>query len=165
MRKKINERLSLFYIHNFPFLNIYRKKFPHKATLGIGGNIGDVKRNFKKLFKLLNQNRDILVVATSPILKNPPFGYLNQPYFYNGVIHIYTKMNPKKLLKYLLKLERRFKRKREFKNAPRTLDLDIIFFDDKKIDTKELKVPHPKWKERVSVTIPLKLSGVNFCDL
>ena len=87
---------------------------------------------------------------------------MNQPYFYNGIIVINTSFNPDNLLKYLLKVEKRFKRVRTFKNAPRTLDLDIIFFDDIKIEKSYLKIPHPKWKERDSVVIPLSLIGEIF---
>lgn len=162
MKREIDKDLTLFYIHNFPYSNASFKKLPHRATLGIGGNLGDVKRTFKKLFNILNKNRDISIIATSPLLKNPPFGYLEQPYFYNGIIHISTKKSAEALLKYLLDIEKRFKRERTFKNAPRTLDLDIIFFDDKKIEEENLQIPHPKWKERDSVVIPLVLTGAVF---
>jgi len=64
-------------------------------------------------------------------------------------------MQAQAFLTYLLRLEKRFGRKRSFENAPRTLDLDIIFFDNRIINTKTLQVPHPSWSERESVLIPL----------
>ena len=59
------------------------------------------------------------------------------------------------MLKVLLHVEKVFGRKRSFKNAPRTLDLDIIFFDNQTIKQKDLIIPHPKWEERLSVKVPL----------
>lgn len=162
LRRKIGKNLELFYIDSFPFVNPKPKKLPHRVTLGIGGNVGDVRRRFKKLFFMLKNNRKISIVSTSPLLKNPPFGYEDQPYFFNAIIHLYTKMNPENFLDFCLKTEKRFKRVRSFKNAPRTLDMDIIFFDNKKIEKDNLKIPHPKWKERDSVVIPLILMGDDF---
>jgi len=165
LKRKIDKDLELFYIENFPFTNLNPKKLPHIVTIGIGGNLGDVKRRFKKLFNFLKTNSKISIISTSPLLKNPPFGYKDQPDFYNAVIILYTIMKPEEFLKYALNLEKRFGRVRTFKNAPRTLDIDIIFFDNLKIDKENLKIPHPKWKERVSVVIPLSLLGVKYWDL
>jgi 2-amino-4-hydroxy-6-hydroxymethyldihydropteridine diphosphokinase len=64
-------------------------------------------------------------------------------------------MQPLEFLDYLMRLEKKFARKRSFANAPRTLDLDIIFFDNRVIKTPRLTVPHPHWFERESVVIPL----------
>ena len=64
-------------------------------------------------------------------------------------------MQPKELLAYLMRVEKYFSRKRTFKNAPRTLDLDILFFDNRVVNTPKLIIPHPHWQERDSVVIPL----------
>ncbi len=96
------------------------------------------------------------MLATAPILKNPPFGFLDQPDFFNSLIEVETSFSPKELLHFCFWLEKRFKRRRTFKNAPRTLDVDIIFYDDIHIDTKDLQIPHPHWFERESVIIPLR---------
>jgi len=126
------------------------------ALIGIGGNIGDVKRRFNKLLFRLKNDKLLKVVATSIIFKNPPFGYLKQDYFYNSLILIDTKLTPIRLLRYLQKVELDFRRKREFKDAPRTLDLDIIFYEKKRIaNVPTLIVPHPHWQNRESVTLPL----------
>jgi len=95
------------------------------------------------------------------IVCNPPFGYTQQPDFYNTFIEIATSMPPRRLLRLLWKIEKHFGRKRSFANAPRTLDLDMIFFDNRLMNTKELILPHPGWKKRLSVLIPLRSLGPN----
>ncbi|MBN2824951.1 MAG: 2-amino-4-hydroxy-6-hydroxymethyldihydropteridine diphosphokinase [Campylobacterales bacterium] len=123
--------------------------------LGIGGNIGDTKRRFQKLFWLFRRDKVIDIIQTSPILKNPPFGFLDQSDFYNAIIKISTSLEPKKLLRYLLQIEKRFRRQRSFKDAPRTLDIDMIFYNDVVMQSKILTLPHPHWYKRASVVIPL----------
>lgn len=135
-------------------------RFDNIAYLGIGGNMGDTKRLFEKLFWCLQRDRTIDILETSPILKNPPFGYLDQNDFYNAVIKISTLLEPKKLLTYLQGIERRFGRIRSFQNAPRTLDIDIIFYNDLAINSKFLILPHPHWHKRASVVIPLHCMGM-----
>ncbi len=125
------------------------------STVGIGGNIGDVRRRFIHLLCTLKRFVGINVMRSSAVLKNPPFGFANQSDFYNAVLEIQTSMPPHQFLNFLLRLEKRFGRKRSFANAPRTLDLDIIFFDARVINTKKLCIPHPHWSKRESVLIPL----------
>jgi len=129
----------------------------HKVLIGIGCNLGDCIRRFKKVYKFLNSHPKIDIIQTSIIYKNPPFGYLNQPYFYNSVLVVKTSFSPYELLRFLLYTEKKFGRKRSFKNAPRTLDLDIIMFDEVKINKKNLIIPHPFFKKRDSVLVPLAL--------
>jgi 2-amino-4-hydroxy-6-hydroxymethyldihydropteridine diphosphokinase len=124
--------------------------------IGIGGNIGDTLRRFEHLFHLLRHSRKVTLLETAPILRNPPFGYLDQPDFYNSLILVQTSLTPRQLLGYLLRIEKRFGRKRALKNGPRTLDLDIIFYDDVQMDTERLRLPHPEWMHRSSVLIPLQ---------
>ncbi len=157
MRKQINEQLVLFYTNLFPTkLNSCSNK-SHIVTLGIGGNIGNVKQGFHKLFKMLNSDGRFSIISTSPILKNPPFGYLDQDDFKNAIIVVATDLSPHATLGAMQRYENRFKRKRSFKDAPRTLDIDMIFYDNKMINTKDLIIPHPHWYKRESVIIPLGL--------
>ena len=128
---------------------------PYQATLGIGGNIGDVRRRFNHLFQFLKNSLYVDVIETTPILKNPPFGYLEQKYFYNSLIIVKTCLTPKALLRYILHVEKKFGRKRSFADAPRTLDIDMIFYENEILNTKELTLPHHGWRERTSVIIPL----------
>jgi len=127
------------------------------VLIGIGCNVGNCIRRFKKLFKYINSNFEIDIIQTSIIYKNPPFGYLAQNDFYNSILLLKTNYSAYRLLKYLLRVEKRFGRKRSFKNAPRTLDLDIIIFNNEKINKKDLIIPHPFFKTRDSVLIPLSL--------
>ncbi len=127
------------------------------VTIGVGGNEGDCVKRFQTLFRYFQNHRFVDLVKTAPILKNPPFGFLNQNDFYNSIIILKTNQSPKSMLKFLLFTEKKFKRKRSFKNAPRTLDLDIIFYDNIKFKSKDLIIPHPHWQKRDSVVIPLLL--------
>jgi len=127
----------------------------HRALLGIGGNIGDVIRRFTHLFVYLQRQKSVHIVETSPLLQNPPFGFLAQNDFINGLILIETNMAPRRLLRYILRVEKLFGRKRLFKDGPRTLDIDIIFYDNVTIQSEVLTLPHPGWMERSSVLIPL----------
>lgn len=155
MKKVLSKNLTLYFTANYPksFKESIKSNY---VVIGIGGNIGNMKRRFDKLFLSILKDARFDIVKTSPLLKNPPFGYLNQDDFLNGIILLKTNLSPIQSLKAFQKLENRFKRKRSFKDAPRTLDIDIIFFNDIKIDTKELIVPHPHWFKRESVTIPLR---------
>ena len=159
-KRKINERLTSFYSLRFPFYAHTKGKHRYETVVGIGGNVGDVRRRFERLFVVLQKDKRVSLVKTSLILKNPPFGYKNQDDFFNSILVLKTSMQPKVFLRYLLRLEKKFGRRRSFANAPRTLDLDIIFFDNRKIDTKDLIVPHPFYTQRESVLIPLTGVGI-----
>ena len=154
-KRKINERLESFYSLHFPCNVESKGKQRYEAVVGIGGNVGDVRRRFEHLFVVLQKDKRVSLVKTSLILKNPPFGYKDQDDFFNSILVLKTSMQPKVFLRYLLRLEKKFGRRRSFANAPRTLDLDIIFFDNRKINTKDLIVPHPFFSQRESVMIPL----------
>ncbi|MDR1976698.1 MAG: 2-amino-4-hydroxy-6-hydroxymethyldihydropteridine diphosphokinase [Campylobacteraceae bacterium] len=139
----------------FPILKPKKEEFKHTALIGIGGNVGNVKKRFTRLFRFLLDSRLVYIYETSPILQNPPFGYDAQDDFYNALIAVQTSLSAQRLLRFLLHTEKVFGRKRSFKNAPRTLDLDIIFFDTAKFEQKDIIIPHPKWQERLSVLLPL----------
>ncbi|WP_456470269.1 2-amino-4-hydroxy-6-hydroxymethyldihydropteridine diphosphokinase [Caminibacter sp.] len=129
----------------------------NRALIGVGCNIGNCIRRFKKLYSFFNSHPRIDIIQTSIIYKNPPFGYLNQPWFYNTVMIVATDFSPYELLNFLLYTEKKFGRKRSFKNAPRTLDLDIIMYNNVKIKSEKLNIPHPFFKNRDSVLVPLAL--------
>ncbi len=155
LKSKLSESLTTYKGLHFGCKTTQKSSHRYRATVGIGGNIGDVKRRFEHLFIYLKRDKRVELLQTSLILKNPPFGYANQDDFLNSIIVMQVNMQPLALLSYLLRVEKRFARKRSFENAPRTLDLDIIFFDNRIISTKTLQVPHVSWFKRESVTIPL----------
>jgi 2-amino-4-hydroxy-6-hydroxymethyldihydropteridine diphosphokinase len=158
MRKVLTENLSLHYQTFFPHRRV-GGKMRTRVLLSIGGNIGNTERRFKKLFNYFERDRRFHIVSTAPILKNPPFGFLDQDDFYNSLLSIETDLYPQKLLKTILGIEKLFGRKRSFKNAPRTLDIDIIFFGTTKLKSNHLMLPHSKWIERDSILIPLYYLG------
>lgn len=161
MKKILDNNLTLLYTSNFPKTLKTDTKKKHEVAIGIGGNIGNVKRRFDKLFLSLKANKRFDIVMSSPLLLNPPFGFLNQNWFLNGIIILQTDLNVNEFFKYMQRFENRFKRVRTFKDAPRTLDIDIIFFANKKIKTKNLTIPHIGWSNRESVKIPLQ--RINKC--
>jgi len=155
LKRRLTESLTLFRGPHFPYKATPKHSHRYETTIGVGGNIGDVRRRFEHLFFRLKRESRVEIVSTSLILKNPPFGYTKQDDFFNSIILLKTSMQPKVFLAYLMRLEKQFGRRRSFANAPRTLDLDIIFFDNRVVKTEELTIPHPSWHERESVVIPL----------
>ena len=153
IKRKIDDKNTLMNSRAYPAL--FKSKGGHKSLLGIGGNIGDVVRRFEHLLCYLKRSAFISVIETGPILKNPPFGYVEQGDFYNSLLLVETQLTPKALLRYVLRVEKLFGRKRLFKDGPRTLDIDILFYENVKMDTKDLILPHPEWMKRNSVLIPL----------
>lgn len=162
LKRHLSPGLTLYRDRQFPMCAASRNCYRHEAVIGVGGNVGDVRRRFTHLLAYLHHRKGIEVRATGPILKNPPFGYLEQDDFYNTVIVLSISMQPRALLRFLLHTERMFGRKRSFANAPRTLDLDILFYDDRVIERADLVIPHPHWHERESVFIPLQ--GIVRCS-
>lgn len=154
-KKRIDNHNTLIFTLHFPYNRDSRQKRKYRALLGIGGNIGNVLRRFEHLFYYLERSSFVGVIETAPILKNPPFGYIEQGDFYNSLMLIETFLSPKDLLRYVLRVEKVFGRKRLFKDGPRTLDIDIIFYENVKMETKNLTLPHPGWMKRSSVLIPL----------
>jgi len=155
LKIKLSKRLRLHYIKYFPYKSERISKKTHTLTLGVGGNVGNVLKRFQQLYIYLKKSNSFDIVETSPILENPPFGYIKQPDFYNCIIVVKTNLLAHQALKVLLRIEKKFKRKREFKDSPRTLDLDIIFFDKIFYFKKYLIIPHKDYHERESVLIPL----------
>lgn len=131
------------------------KKLKKYVILGIGANCGKCLVTFWKLvFRLKTKNA---IISFSSILKNPAFGYTAQADFYNAILWVETKLNYVEFWSLCSYLERIFgrNRKRPFKNAPRTLDIDIIGFKDQTLRLKHLQIPHIAWFARESVKIPL----------
>jgi len=159
MKRELDSKNSLIVKRHFPYVT--PSSGGHKALLGIGGNVGDVVRRFEHLFWYFKRSSFVHMIETAPILKNPPFGYLEQGDFYNSLILVETHLTPQALLRYMLHVEKVFGRKRLFKDGPRTLDIDIIFYENVKMDTKSLILPHPAWMQRDSVLIPLSMMKGN----
>ena len=134
-----------------------RDEFKYEALVGMGGNIGDSAKRFDRFIRAITSDSRFHVVEVSPILINAAFGYEEQADFSNAVINLQTSLGSRNLLKILSHYESKFKRVRTFKNAPRTLDLDILYFSKKVYKTPRLIVPHPGADKRLSVIVPLGL--------
>ena len=140
------------------FYPLHRKGgVAHKYSvfIGIGGNIGDTRARFERFLAGLMRDRRFFVVETSPILLNAAFGYEAQADFLNAVILARTSLSAEQTLKIMQRDELRFGRTRPFKNAPRTLDLDILYYGRKVRASKRLRVPHEGANKRISVILPL----------
>jgi len=155
VKRKLSSNLTLYFTKNFPTKRVYNSNKKHTIVVGVGGNIGNLFKRFNKLYIYLKKSNSFDIIQTAPILKNPPFGFLEQNDFFNTIIVLKTNLTPHQALKQLLRIEKKFKRKRAFKDSPRTLDLDIIFYDKISINKKDLIIPHESFYKRESVLIPL----------
>ena len=127
----------------------------HIVYIGIGSNLGDKVHHCEKAISdILAVDRTNLL-AKSSFFKTKPIGYTSQDWFVNGVIKIETDLEPLDLFRVLQEIEKRLGRKKTFRWGPRTIDLDILFFDEEKIQLEELRIPHPFLHERQFVLIPL----------
>ena len=119
-----------------------------KAYIGIGSNAGDRKSNIKKAIDLVKQINDTRFKKSSSIYETDPVGGPAQGAFLNGVMEIETMLDPSKLLRELKRIESFLGRKKTVKNGPRTMDLDILLYDNEKIKKKNLVIPHPRMLKR-----------------
>jgi len=122
--------------------------------IGIGSNLGDRLKNINRAVDCLKADKDITVEKISSIIETEPVGSVG-PRYLNAAVKITTELAPGKLLAVLQDIEKKLGRRRPFKNAPRTIDLDILLYDDKLVDEPDLKIPHPRMLEREFVMKPL----------
>jgi 2-amino-4-hydroxy-6-hydroxymethyldihydropteridine diphosphokinase len=127
------------------------------VLIALGGNVGDVRATFGKAIATICGMAQAALVARSSDYATPPWGDEDQPPFINACIEIDTALDPHALLFVLHKVEQKFgrDRPRERRWGPRTLDLDMIAYDDMSIDKVELTLPHPRLFERAFVLVPL----------
>jgi len=123
--------------------------------LGIGSNLNDRRKNIDQALALL-QEKGGEVLRCSTIIETDPVGGPPQNKFLNGVVQIQTELSPQKLLKVLKEIEITLKRTRTEINGPRTIDLDILLYDNLHINTNELTIPHPRMFDRDFVMKPLR---------
>lgn len=124
-----------------------------RAYLGLGANLGDRAATLRSAIAGLAELGTI--VAVSPAYETAPVGYAGQPDFLNAVVVVETELDPLALLDATQTIENAHGRTRPFPNAPRTLDIDILFLDDGVLSTPRLTVPHPRVAERAFALVPL----------
>lgn len=125
------------------------------AYVALGANIGDPTATVLAAFAALANLTDSRVVHTSSLYRTAPVGLTNQPDFINAVAMLETGLAPEELLDALLDLEARFGRVRRDRNGPRTLDLDLLLYNDIELDLPRLILPHPRLHLRAFVLHPL----------
>ncbi|MDS1030304.1 2-amino-4-hydroxy-6-hydroxymethyldihydropteridine diphosphokinase [Bacillota bacterium LX-D] len=125
------------------------------AFIGLGSNLGDKQANIKRAIEMLNGHEEVDVTKISPNYETEPVGYAEQDNFFNAVVAVETSLTPLKLLELCLNIEQELKRVRKIKWGPRTIDLDILLYDDLIIKTEQLTVPHPYLHERWFALKPL----------
>jgi len=126
-----------------------------RAYVGLGANLGDPLAQLRSALGAIDRLPGTSRVATSSVYRSAPVGYLEQPDFYNAVVAIDTTLSPQALLAALLDIESAGGRTREFRNAPRRIDLDLLLYGDRRVDDPDLTVPHPRLGERAFVLLPL----------
>lgn len=124
--------------------------------LGVGSNLGNRRKNIRLAIKKINSLKSTKVIEISRMVETKPVGGpAGQRDYLNGVIKIKTGIHPHPLLKEFKKIEKDLGRKKTVRYGPRTIDLDILFYADKIINSKSLQVPHSKIFEREFVLKPL----------
>ncbi len=127
----------------------------HIAFIGLGSNLSGPREQISRALQALDSLPHTKVLAQSSLYRSAPVGFLEQPDFINAVAKLETALNPRALLDALLNLERECGRTREFRNAPRTLDLDVLLYDDLRYHEHGLTIPHPQMHLRAFVLQPL----------
>ncbi|MDD5428063.1 MAG: 2-amino-4-hydroxy-6-hydroxymethyldihydropteridine diphosphokinase [Candidatus Omnitrophica bacterium] len=127
--------------------------------IGIGSNLGDRRQNIDRAIEELKAVKGIKFKRSSSIYETEPVSDIPQGKFLNGVLEIEAGITPRELLTELNKIEKKLGRKRTLKNAPREIDLDILYYGQDVIEETGLVVPHPKIPERDFVLRGLKELG------
>jgi 2-amino-4-hydroxy-6-hydroxymethyldihydropteridine diphosphokinase len=132
------------------------KGTPHHFILGLGSNLGDRADILAQAIRRLCQVPSLTVLAISEAVDSDPVGYADQPNFLNLCLAISCDSNPDELLARTLEIERQLGRERTAnRNGPRTLDIDLLFYEGGAWDSPTVTLPHPRWSSRSFVVIPL----------
>lgn len=126
----------------------------HRAFIALGANLEDPAAQVRAALADLTGSGDIALVAASSLYRTAPIG-ADGPDYINAVAAVDTPLPPAGLLSRLFAVEAHFGRTRSYRNAPRTLDLDLLLYDDQVLDGPELTLPHPRLHLRAFVLVPL----------
>ena len=125
----------------------------HIVYLALGSNLGNRAANLKEAIASLAPQMELK--AKSSVYETPPWGFKDQEMFLNQVLRVETYLKPELLLRHLKRLEIALGRQASFKNGPRMIDMDILFYDDLMLETPTLVIPHPHVHERGFVLVPM----------
>jgi 2-amino-4-hydroxy-6-hydroxymethyldihydropteridine diphosphokinase len=123
------------------------------AYLGLGSNLGEREENLRQALALLSAKANLEKISS--IYETEPVGYEEQPLFLNLVCRIATDVLPAELLHLAKDIETKMGRVPSFPNAPRTIDIDVLFYEDRIMSTQDLTIPHPRLQGRAFVLMPL----------
>lgn len=124
------------------------------AYIALGANLGDARATVIQVMKNIGAIQDTRLVRRSSLYRTAPLDSAGPDYI-NAVVEVATNLSAPELLQQLQQLEQAAGRERSYRNAPRTLDLDILLYGDASIDSPALAVPHPRMTERAFVLVPL----------
>ncbi|MGX8795934.1 2-amino-4-hydroxy-6-hydroxymethyldihydropteridine diphosphokinase [Fusibacter sp. JL298sf-3] len=127
----------------------------HKVYLGLGSNIEPKRAHLDSAVKQIEASKGVCAVTCSPYYETAPVGYLDQASFVNAVVCIETTLLPLEVLSICQAVETALKRERLIRWGPRTIDVDVLLYDDFVSDDPELTIPHPRMHERGFVLTPL----------
>jgi len=125
------------------------------AYIGLGSNIEPRKQYLDDAIEKLSERDGINLGKISSVYETAPVGYTNQDHFLNMVIEIKTTLGNLELLEVCQQIERQLGREKTFKDGPRTIDLDILFYNHENRELETLRLPHPRMQERAFVLVPL----------
>ena len=128
---------------------------PVVAYVGLGANLGDAQQALREALAALARLPDTRLLATSRVYRSAPVD-AGGPDYFNAVARIETRATAFELLDQLQAIEQAAGRERPYRNAPRTLDLDLLLYGDARIASERLTVPHPRMRERAFVLLPLR---------
>lgn len=127
---------------------------PVTAYVGLGANLGDAPAAVTQALRDLGRLPQTQLARASSLYRSAPVDAAG-PDYVNAVAELHTALSPHELLAELQRLEQAAGRERPWRNAPRTLDLDLLLYDDVRLDSPELTIPHPRMHERAFVLVPL----------
>lgn len=134
-----------------------------ECAIALGSNLGDSLATLESTLKILAQTPQVDLKSHSSWYKTAPVGP-PQPDYLNGCAVLKVQLTPEELLKMLLNIERQFSRVRRERWGPRTLDLDLLLYDDLILNTPNLQIPHPSMQERAFVLVPLAEIAPDWID-
>ena len=126
-----------------------------EAALGLGSNLGDREAHLSGAVKALESWNGVRVTSVSSLWETPPWGVEEQPHFLNACVLIETTLSPLEVLEACLAIEREHGRERSLRWGPRTLDMDVLYYDDVEMAEPRLILPHPRMLLRSFVLAPL----------
>lgn len=126
-----------------------------EAYIALGSNMGDREQLLLTAIGMIDEHPNIDVIKVSGMYETDPVGYTDQPPFLNMTLALRTTLSPLLLLRQLLDFEQKLGRVRQIRWGPRTIDLDLLLYDNVRMDQEELTLPHPRMMERAFVLVPL----------